>query len=85
MAPRVRPLRFATTAARWGVYLGVVCGVVYSVGGFFVDLFTTGLNGGTALAFMALVGMPALFGAIGFLLGGLFAWVARAWSLVRDG
>jgi poly(3-hydroxybutyrate) depolymerase len=57
--------------------VGLVCGVLYSVGGFCVDLFTTGLNWGTAMAFMALVGMPVIFGAAGFVLGALIALVVR--------
>ena len=38
------------TAIRSGVWMAYL--------GFAYDLFTTGLNWGTALAFMALVGMP---------------------------
>ena len=65
----------AKLAVKWGAYLGLACGVLYSVGGFFVDLFTIGLNLGTAMAFGALVGMPAIFGAVGFVSGALFALV----------
>ncbi len=57
-------------------YLGLVCGVLYSVGGLVVDMLTIGLNWGTAMAFMAIVGMPVIFGAFGFLLGALIALVA---------
>ena len=32
-----------------------------------INLRTTGLNGGTALAFLALVGMPVVFGAVGLI------------------
>lgn len=63
----------AMTLARWGAYLGLACGLIYAVGGFFYDLFTRGLNWGTAMAFMAIVGMPVLFGAFGFVLGALIA------------
>lgn len=52
-----------------GAALGLVCGVLYSFGGLIVDLLTVGLNGGTALAFLALLGMPAIFAFVG-LLGG---------------
>ena len=65
-------------------YLGLVCGVLYSVGGFFYDLFTTGLNWGTAMAFGALVGMPAVFGAFGFLCGSLGALEAGGVGAVLD-
>ena len=49
--------------------VGLGMGILYSVGGFFVDLFTIGLNWGTVLAFGALVGMPLIFGAAGFCVG----------------
>ena len=49
--------------------LGLIAGIIYSIGGVIVDLFTIGLNWGTAMAFMALVGMPVSFAAIGFMLG----------------
>lgn len=65
--------------ARWMAYLGLACGVLYSFGGLAYDLATTGLNLGTALAFMALVGMPAISGAVGFALGVLGWTVSRRW------
>ena len=64
--------------------LGLVCGVLYSVGGFFVDLFTIGLNWGTVLAFGALVGMPVVFGVFGFLAGALIALVVGGVGRVLD-
>jgi hypothetical protein len=57
-------------------YLGLVCGVLYSVGGLVYDMLTIGLNWGTAMAFMALVGMPVAFGTFGFICGALIAFVA---------
>lgn len=72
-------------AARWGVYVGAACGVLYAVGGFFYDLATTGLNPGTALAFMALVGMPILFGAAGFVAGVCVGAVGSAVAHLRGG
>jgi len=77
MSATINVLSTALRVAKWGAYLGLACGVLYSVGGFFVDLFTIGLNGGTVLAFGALVGMPAVFGVFGFLAGALVALVAR--------
>ena len=50
-------------------YLGLLCGVLYSFGGVVVDLLTIGLNWGTLMAFGALIGMPVVFGACGFLFG----------------
>ena len=48
-------LSSATMLARWMAYLGLVCGVLYLVGGLVIDMLTIGLNWGTAMAFMALV------------------------------
>ncbi|MBT8141344.1 MAG: hypothetical protein HKN88_05225 [Gammaproteobacteria bacterium] len=53
--------------------LGLFCGVLYSFGGFVYDYYFGYLGYGTALAFMALIGMPLLFAAIGFLCGVLIA------------
>lgn len=55
------------TLTRTMAYAGLACGVVYSFGGLVIDLRTTGLNGGTALAFLALVGMPVVFCAVGLI------------------
>ena len=80
----MRILPTATRVAKWMAYLGLVCGVFYSVGGLVIDLLTTGLNWGTAMAFMALVGMPVAFGAFGFLCGALIAIAARTAGAVLD-
>lgn len=43
-------------------------------GGALYDLTTThSLNAGSALAFLALIGMPVMFGAVGFVVGALGA------------
>jgi hypothetical protein len=65
----------AKRTGRWMAYLGLGCGILYSFGGLLHDLLTIGLNLGTALAFMALIGMPVLFGTLGFILGLLIASV----------
>jgi hypothetical protein len=75
----------ATGFARWGFAIGFVCGVVYAFGGMVIDLLTVGLNGGTALAFLALAGMPALLGAAAFVVGGLLGMFARVLSGVNRG
>ena len=59
--------------------LGFIVGILYSFGGFIIDLMvsigwirsseTPGLSYGTALAFFALIGMPLLFAVFGFLYG----------------
>jgi hypothetical protein len=77
-------LTAATKSAKWMAYLGLVCGVLYSVGGFFVDLFTRGLNLGTLMAFGALVGMPAISAAFGFVGGALIALLVRGATAARD-
>lgn len=74
----------ATRLARWMAYFGLVCGVLYSVGGLVVDMLTVGLNWGTAMAFMALVGMPVVFGTFGFLCGALIALVSAGVGAMRD-
>ncbi|QDU41385.1 hypothetical protein Mal4_57520 [Maioricimonas rarisocia] len=65
---RVRAL--AIKGACWGAFVGLALGLLYSFGGLIHDLLTVGLNAGTALAFLALVGMPLIFAVPGFL-GGL--------------
>ncbi len=60
----------------FGAFVGLLAGAAYSVGGFLMDA-ATGLNLGTALAFMALLGMPPLFGVAGAALGMLFAPIHR--------
>ncbi|WP_430931451.1 hypothetical protein [Saccharicrinis sp. 156] len=62
-----------------GGHIGLVCGVLYSFGGLIVDVLVTmnwmvstetpGLSFGTVLAFGALIGMPLLFSAAGFIWG----------------
>ena len=61
--------------------IGVVCGILYSFGGFLIDagvslgwlsaeaMGTPGLSYGTILAFGALIGMPLIFAAVGFAAG----------------
>ena len=48
---------------------GLLCGIMYSFGGFFYELATNSLNPGTALAFFALIGMPPIFAAAGIATG----------------
>ena len=77
--------------------VGLLAGVAYSFGGAAIDVLVTtglitsastpGLSWGTALAFLALIGMPAYFavfgfaaGAIGAFLYGLVARRIRLWD-----
>ncbi len=63
--------------------LGLIAGLLYAVGGLVYDLFVGGgLNAGTALAFMAIPGMPLLFAAVGFLAGALHALLCNLVSLL---
>ena len=65
---------FAQILAVVFALLGVLAGLIYAVGGLIYDLAATGsFNTGTALAFLALIGMPALFGLIGWITGVLGA------------
>ena len=84
MAFNVKVLRTATMLAIAMACVGLVCGVLSSVGGFFVDLFTIGLNRGTVLAFGALVGMPVTFAAFGFVVGALGALVVGGAGAALD-
>lgn len=74
-------LSFAKFQAMIGALIGLICGIIYSYGGLIIDVLvsigllspksmsTPGLNFGTVLAFGALIGMPLIFAALGFLLG----------------
>jgi len=53
--------------------VGLIAGILYAFGGFFYELVTGTLNSGTILAFGALVGMPIVFGAFGFISGAVGA------------
>ncbi len=65
--------------------LGLLAGLLYSLGGFFIDLFVTlnlitttetpGLSYGTVLAFGALIGMPLIGAICGLILGLVGAYV----------
>lgn len=62
-------MSFARFQAALAALLGVLAGIAYSVGGALYDLLTTGPNLGTALAVLALIGMPVIFAAVGFVVG----------------
>ena len=70
--------------AKWGAGLGLACGVVYALGGLVIDLRTTGLNWGSLLAFGALIGMPALAAAVGFVLGPLIGFSVQGVRTLFD-
>jgi len=77
---KIGVLSFVRLHTLIGILVGLILGILYSVGGFFIDLFVTlgwissavgtpGLSYGTVLAFGALVGMPIIFGLFGFAIG----------------
>ena len=64
---------FAKLQAIQMACVGLIAGVLYAFGGFFYELFTGTLNSGTALAFLALIGMPLTFAVGGFVAGAVGA------------
>lgn len=76
--------------AIYGAGIGLFLGVLYSVGGFLIDalvslgwissLETPGLSAGTALAFLALIGMPLIFAMLGAMIGLIGAPIYNAWA-----
>ncbi len=70
---RIGILFSAKLLAIYGACLGLVAGITYSFGGFVYEALTDTLNSGTALAFFALIGMPAIFACFGFVAGGFGA------------
>lgn len=63
--------------ACFGAFLGTIAGALYAFIGLAIDLASVGPNVGTALAFLALIGMPALFGAVCGVAGLLYLPVFR--------
>lgn len=53
--------------------IGLLAGLVYAFGGLAVDISGGVVGAGTALAFMAIAGMPALFALAGFVVGAIGA------------
>ena len=76
------PISYLTLALFQGgllTVLGLLAGILYSFGGLVIDALvsagwitcteTPGLGFGTVLAFLALIGMPLVFGGVGFVAG----------------
>ena len=70
---KIKMLSFVKVLTAIMAFWGLIAGIVYSVGGFIYEAINGILNPGTALAFWALLGMPLLFAAAGFVLGFLIA------------
>ena len=66
---RIGVLFLAKLQAMIMAVVGLLAGIIYSVGGFIYELSSSSLNWGTALAFGALIGMPLLFALFGFVAG----------------
>ncbi len=76
---KFKVLSFAKFQAVVLAIVGLFAGILYSFGGAIYDLLvsagvlsstsTSGLSYGTALAFLALFGMPVIFAAFGFMAG----------------
>jgi hypothetical protein len=77
----IRILSFAKFQSVLMALVGIMCGIIYSIGGLIIDALVSmgllsfesvsspGLSYGTILAFGALVGIPIIFAIIGFLVG----------------
>jgi hypothetical protein len=67
---RINAINLVKLQAVLMALLGLVAGILYAFGGALYDLATTGsMNSGTALAFLAIVGMPLIFTMCGVVLG----------------
>lgn len=78
---KINLLSFAKFQALLTSFLGIIAGLLYSLGGLFLDAMvsanllspvlykTPGLSFGTILAFGSLIGMPIMFAVFGFILG----------------
>lgn len=72
---RIGVLSSAKLQAILMALLGLVAGISYSFGGAIYELTTGSLNSGTALAFLALIGMPVVFAIVGFIGGAIGAFL----------
>lgn len=86
MKKGVKIFSFAFCQAVLLALVGLLFGLIYSFGGLIYDIISVGtLNWGTIWAFLAVIGMPIIFGLTGFLLGIIeaillnlcFRWLGR--------
>ncbi len=61
-------------------FVGLLAGVLYAGIGAIYDATRGSLNVGTVLAFMAIVGMPAVFAASGFVAGAIGAFLYNVFA-----
>lgn len=70
MHKKINTFKLAKLQALLFLPLGILSGLIYSIGGLIYDLLKTGsVNTGTFLAFLAIIGMPLLFYTLGFIFG----------------
>ena len=81
---RLRVVPFARLLAAVFSLLGLIAGILYAFGGLLYDLSKTkSVNPGTALAFLALIGMPLLFALAGLISGLIGGWLFnRFWKFL---
>ncbi|WP_372770925.1 hypothetical protein [Pseudoalteromonas sp.] len=92
---RLKVLSFAKFQAVLSALLGFFAGILYSFGGLILDILvsanmlastsTLGLSLGTMFAFGALLGMPIMFGIVGFFLGILEALTFNLFAMFFGG
>ena len=66
---RIGVLSFARFLAVVMAFAGLIAGVLYAVIGATYDALTGAVGHGTALAFLAIIGMPIMFATFGFAVG----------------
>jgi len=72
---KIKIIQYAKLQAITMSFAGIVGGMLYAGIGTIYDLYTVGLNYGTALAYIALVVMPIYFAIFGFITGFIGAFL----------
>ena len=72
---KLNVLAYAKVQMTIMMIIGLVLGLVYSIGGFFVDVTGEGLNPGTAMAFLAIIGVPMIAAVFGLVTGVVGAYI----------
>ncbi|RLD01970.1 MAG: hypothetical protein DRI46_02210 [Chloroflexi bacterium] len=76
---------FARLLAVVFALFGLIAGILYAFRGLIYDLALTGsVNPGTALAFMALIGMPLILTLAGLIIGLVGGWLFNHFSRWLD-
>ena len=82
---KIGVLSLAKLLAGLMAFVGLIVGILYSFGGAIIDVLvskgwitsasTPGVGWGTALAFLALIGMPSIFATFGLIAGAIGAFL----------